>query len=122
VLPLARRDDGSGWQSGPWFLRSERCYLYPGDSPLGYRLPLDSLPWVKEGEYPAVIRPIRPRPSARCPAAPKSAASWAARRSLLRLSTDPRRRGWRQGIGNGQCSDAAAVRPRHRLPSNRPTG
>ncbi|WP_438883317.1 transglutaminase family protein, partial [Bacillus cereus group sp. Bce013] len=41
VLPLARTPDGNGWQSGPWFLRAERCYLVPGDSPLGYRLPLD---------------------------------------------------------------------------------
>jgi uncharacterized protein (DUF2126 family) len=68
VLPLARRDDGRGWQSGAWFLRSERCYLYPGDSPLGYRLPLDSLPWVKQGEYPAnypadPTQAFRPLPS-----------------------------------------------------------
>ncbi len=32
------------WTSGPWPLRSERLYLIPGDSPMGLRLPLDSLP------------------------------------------------------------------------------
>jgi uncharacterized protein (DUF2126 family)/transglutaminase-like putative cysteine protease len=34
----------SSWQSGPWFFRREHMYLIPGDSPMGLRLPLDSLP------------------------------------------------------------------------------
>ena len=48
VLPISR--DASGWRSGSWFLRDERCYLIPGDSPLGLRLPLDSLPWSAPGD------------------------------------------------------------------------
>ncbi len=52
VLPLARDPAGARWQSGPWFLRDERCYLIPGDSPLGYRLPLDSLPWADATDHP----------------------------------------------------------------------
>ncbi|TBV07330.1 transglutaminase family protein [Phytopseudomonas dryadis] len=54
VLPLARRSKQDGWLSGPWFLRDEHCRLVPGDSPLGYRLPLDSQPWVKQTDYPYV--------------------------------------------------------------------
>jgi uncharacterized protein (DUF2126 family)/transglutaminase-like putative cysteine protease len=57
VLPVARAADGRRWQTGPWFLRSERCYLVPGDSPLGYRLPLDSQPWTASGDYPFIHAP-----------------------------------------------------------------
>lgn len=53
VLPLAK-EESRPWRSGPWFLREERCYLLPGDSPLGYRLPLDSLPWVQKSDYPYI--------------------------------------------------------------------
>ena len=56
VLPLARAAAGA-WRSGPWFLRSERCYLVPGDSPLGLRLPLDSQPWVAPASYPHIFEP-----------------------------------------------------------------
>jgi uncharacterized protein (DUF2126 family) len=57
VLPIARTPDGNRWQTGPWFLRSERCYLIPGDSPIGYRLPLDSQAWAAEGDYPFIHAP-----------------------------------------------------------------
>ncbi|MBV4460603.1 transglutaminase family protein [Pseudomonas sp. COR58] len=54
VLPLARTAKGDQWQSGRWYLRDDHCRLVPGDSPLGYRLPLASQPWVKAAEYPYV--------------------------------------------------------------------
>jgi uncharacterized protein (DUF2126 family) len=62
VLPVARQvsrnPSGTGrWQSGAWFLRSERCYLIPGDSAMGYRLPLDSQPWAKDSDLPWVHPP-----------------------------------------------------------------
>jgi uncharacterized protein (DUF2126 family) len=62
VLPISRdhgrEHNGLGrWRSGPWFLRSEKCYLIPGDSPIGYRLPLDSLPWAAPIDAGFVVEP-----------------------------------------------------------------
>ncbi|MBU1331405.1 MAG: transglutaminase family protein [Gammaproteobacteria bacterium] len=54
ILPLARDSDEQNWISGPWFLRDGHCRLIPGDSAIGFRLPLDSQPWVKEADYPYV--------------------------------------------------------------------
>jgi uncharacterized protein (DUF2126 family) len=47
VLPLQRADGKSGpeWQTGLWMLRARHLFLLPGDSPIGFRLPLESLPW-----------------------------------------------------------------------------
>jgi uncharacterized protein (DUF2126 family)/transglutaminase-like putative cysteine protease len=51
VLPLARSSGPKPrWQSSPWFLRTEHCFLVPGDSPMGYRLPLNSQPWAPPHE------------------------------------------------------------------------
>ena len=74
VLPVARRDTAkapgaSRWQSGPWFLRSERCYLIPGDSALGYRLPLDSQPWAKDSDLPWIMPPDQTQSFAPLPTA-----------------------------------------------------
>ncbi len=46
ALPLTRAwwQGRAQWTSGPWPFRSERLFLIPGDSPIGLRLPQDSLP------------------------------------------------------------------------------
>ena len=69
ALPGANALSGPHWRTGPWFLRDERLYLMPGDSPMGYRLPLDSLPWVTSADYPYAqerdpMEPRAPLPSA----------------------------------------------------------
>jgi uncharacterized protein (DUF2126 family) len=56
ALPVARSAYGS-WETGRWFLRSEHCFLIPGDSAMGYRLPLDAQPWAARGDYPYIHAP-----------------------------------------------------------------
>ena len=51
-LPLRRRQIGGKltWSSQLWFPRPERLVLSPGDSPIGFRLPVDVMPWVAPDE------------------------------------------------------------------------
>jgi uncharacterized protein (DUF2126 family)/transglutaminase-like putative cysteine protease len=88
VLPLQRRfkaNPGAYWASGPWFFRTEHMFLLPGDSPVGYRLPMDSLAWVTPGQYPYLYeadphvthppppeRPLRGRQQQRLPSVARS--------------------------------------------------
>lgn len=60
ALPLRAREGShpqTTWESGPWFLRQEQMFLIPGDSAMGFRLPLESIPWVA----PEDVRPIEPQ-------------------------------------------------------------
>ena len=57
VLPVARDPATGRWHSGSWFLRTERCFLVHGDSPMGYRLPLDSQPWASKSDHPRIFPP-----------------------------------------------------------------
>ncbi|HWX20137.1 MAG TPA: transglutaminase family protein [Candidatus Binatia bacterium] len=71
ALPIRRAGDGGqvGWMSGPWFLRDdETLWLIPGDSAMGLRLPLDSIPWVYERDYPWTWQQD---PTQKLPALPK---------------------------------------------------
>ncbi|MFO0789080.1 MAG: transglutaminase family protein [Pirellulales bacterium] len=38
------------WESGDWVVRSEAMFLIPGDSPMGYRLPIQSLLYEKQSQ------------------------------------------------------------------------
>ncbi len=57
VLPLKWQYEhahGEGyWRSSRWEFRRGYMFLLPGDSPMGLRLPLDSLPWVAPEERDA---------------------------------------------------------------------
>lgn len=43
ILPIQWDFAFNGWQSCVWQFRRAACFLLPGDSPMGYRLPLASL-------------------------------------------------------------------------------
>jgi uncharacterized protein (DUF2126 family)/transglutaminase-like putative cysteine protease len=74
VLPVQRWNaaDRRRWRSERWATRSGgRLLLMPGDSPVGFRLPLGSLPWLApEAQYPI----LPPDPFADLPPLPNADA------------------------------------------------
>ncbi len=66
VLPLRRvlQAGQRRWQSDAWFFRDAEeqaspMFLVPGDSPIGLRLPLDSLAWARDAAIAAVTEAER---------------------------------------------------------------
>jgi uncharacterized protein (DUF2126 family)/transglutaminase-like putative cysteine protease len=59
VLPVQRwnAEGGRRWRSELWQLRKGHLLLMPGDSPVGFRLPLGALPWISPGDYPFIYPP-----------------------------------------------------------------
>jgi uncharacterized protein (DUF2126 family)/transglutaminase-like putative cysteine protease len=115
ALPLKRFPsfDAPLWKSGRWYLRREHLYLIPGDSPMGYRLPLDSLPWEPPEERDIVhaLDPIAPRP----PLPP----SWTPQRQIAADGRGPVNRQRAQHVGlaalqlNEIIRTVLCVEPRH---------
>ena len=89
ALPIARDPATTHWRSGPWFLRGEQCYLVPGDSPMGYRLPLDSLPWIRATDYPYIFPPDPNKPQPPLASHTQIRFQPGAGASLLDAEADP---------------------------------
>jgi uncharacterized protein (DUF2126 family) len=54
VLPLHRREDGTGWATARWQFRRGRLVLLPGTSAVGLRLPLNSITWTPPPGRPEI--------------------------------------------------------------------
>lgn len=93
VLPLRRviQDGTRRWQSGRWFFRDGTLFLIPGDSPIGLRLPLDSLPWMSEADAARFFEtepdPFAPRDAL----PPRAALGGTPADALLRQLREQRR-------------------------------
>ena len=63
ALPLAWDPVAKKWISSKWRFRREHMFLVPGDSPMGYRLPLDSLLWQKDRDRQQLLEadPFAPK-------------------------------------------------------------
>ncbi len=70
VLPVTRL--GRDWASEVWQTRREHIFLTPGDSPVGFRLPLDTLDYIPPSRFPYAA-PAGPDRAARAAARPRPA-------------------------------------------------
>jgi uncharacterized protein (DUF2126 family)/transglutaminase-like putative cysteine protease len=55
VLPIQvwqTKDRGRRWVTEKWKTRRDKLFLIPGDSPIGFRLPLGGLPYLSPVQYP----------------------------------------------------------------------
>lgn len=74
ILPLHYQKSNAmpGWETGPWATRTDKVYLLPGDSPMGLRLPLQTLARSKAAQEMdknyLPEDPSRPRPELTTPA------------------------------------------------------
>ena len=120
VLPLQpwQAKDGNRWLTGAWPTREGRLIAIPGDSPMGFRLPLDSLPWIDDTDYPYHMErdPFEPRsplaarnrPSPlRVPAAPPRAEI-----HQQKMSNDAAPRQTSKGLVSDTVRTALCVQPR----------
>jgi uncharacterized protein (DUF2126 family)/transglutaminase-like putative cysteine protease len=120
VLPLRRvlQDGVRRWQSGPWFFRGGHLFLIPGDSPIGFRLPLNALPWMDPDEAmleaesePDLFAPRAPLPPHEALASQLALRPGPARGAPGGLGRDGQRLRGQGRPGEGTASGIEDFRP-----------
>ncbi len=104
VLPIQRadadaQDRSKGWMSERWKLRRGHLFLIPGDSPLGLRLPMASLPHVPPEEYPYVVEQDPMEPRLELAVEDEDAAAGGVPRSLAREAETQAKAGAHGDVG-----------------------
>jgi uncharacterized protein (DUF2126 family)/transglutaminase-like putative cysteine protease len=122
VLPVQRwqaQASGPRWRSEKWSLRRGHVFLVPGDSPVGFRLPLGKLPYVPPSQYPYtyVVDPSVPRgplPDFQAaPHQPDAAATGAQAQPVARFTEGGAVQDViAQELGGGTVRTALSVEPR----------
>ncbi len=116
VLPVQRWQTraASTWLSEKWKLRRGHLYLVPGDSPVGYRLPLGALPHVPAAAYPHIIPadPTEERGPLPEPAGPSGRAQHAQQIAFTPGEAVQQRNEQTLGDLDGTVRTALSVEPR----------
>jgi uncharacterized protein (DUF2126 family)/transglutaminase-like putative cysteine protease len=111
VIPLQRQwwQAMPRWVSGPWPVRRENMFLLPGDSSMGLRLPLDSLPYIPTDKRAPFceLDPLAERP-------PLPVPERKTKQSHVVGSATPR------GFGFGQGTSGQSLEKRSELKVRRP--
>ncbi len=111
VMPIQvwhSQERGRRWVTERWGLRRSKLFLLPGDSPVGFRLPIGSLSYITPANYPNVW-PIDPF-QARTPMPPREVLL-RDRRELVALPPPPEAPAYPDEVF-GTVRTAMAIEPR----------
>ena len=114
VLPVQRWNaaDTGRWRSEQWSTRAGRIQLVPGDSPVGFRLPLGALPWLAPNDRPFIAPPDPFAPLAPLPDSEEQRQAFVA--GAARDGADGRQQRVEQELStiDGSVRTALSVEPR----------